>query len=455
MQIMDVRREACMPVRNILQCGLRDRNFWRKVMQQDRLNFFEPYEHLPPYHENQLTRALLVVLRYCPIAHQAWLSLIDAAASSPLDPRLPALHSLSRPTFETQRAQILRGEDQPKTNEPIKGLGVFCAADASNGGVQGAVLESDRGQVLDGIIRYGDERVIVLESKLHEMADDTQARNINLHGQPILFEGPVRKISWRNILSCFTDLADENRGVVSGAEREILNDFLTFIDKNFAQLGPFNTLRRCAGEPSRVRRRLDTILREFLEPDGTTIPGTHTSVKLARLDYDGEKRLIKLRMWPADTLQQARSFYGRPKSVERLLKLQNHGWTVSPNFHFGFMASGYCWSDTSMPVAEYMQYWLEHIGDAGQIERQDWNEYWSDLVKVKIAKATDREEFDLRFTNTDRNWASPRPGLACEYVWNLDEAERLDDVGGKFAKAVRERVNQLLEAIGEGKINTQ
>jgi len=37
-----------------------------------------------------------VVLRYCPIAHQAWLSLVDAAASSRL-----TLHSLPRPTFDT------------------------------------------------------------------------------------------------------------------------------------------------------------------------------------------------------------------------------------------------------------------------------------------------------------------------------------------------------------------
>jgi hypothetical protein len=44
---------------------------------QDRLNFFEPWQRLPAYHEDQLTRALLVVLRYCPMAQQAWLSLVE------------------------------------------------------------------------------------------------------------------------------------------------------------------------------------------------------------------------------------------------------------------------------------------------------------------------------------------------------------------------------------------
>ncbi len=33
----------------------------------EHLNFFIPYENAPAGHENQLTRALLVVLRYSPM----------------------------------------------------------------------------------------------------------------------------------------------------------------------------------------------------------------------------------------------------------------------------------------------------------------------------------------------------------------------------------------------------
>ena len=155
----------------------------------DRLNFFEPWENLPPNHENQLTRALLVVLRCCPIAQQAWLSLIDSTL---------LLHSLPGPDFDTQRSTILRSDDQPTTHEPIKGTSVLCSADM---GINppGVVFQSDRGQVLDGVVRYGDERVIVLESKLRGPADDWQAGNINLHGQSVEFDGPIRKILWHDV----------------------------------------------------------------------------------------------------------------------------------------------------------------------------------------------------------------------------------------------------------------
>lgn len=41
----------------------------------DRLNYFEPYS-APPNHENQLTRAYLVVLRLVPFALSDFLSLV-------------------------------------------------------------------------------------------------------------------------------------------------------------------------------------------------------------------------------------------------------------------------------------------------------------------------------------------------------------------------------------------
>jgi hypothetical protein len=36
---------------------------------------------------------------------------------------------------------------------------------------------------------------------------------------------------------------------------------------------------------------------------GKTLPGVHTNLKLAVLEYENEKRLIKLRLWLADTLE--------------------------------------------------------------------------------------------------------------------------------------------------------
>lgn len=67
-------------------------------MAFDRLNCFVPYENAAASHENQLTRALLVVLRYSPMAHQAWLGMVDRGLR---------LHNLSKAEFATQRQHVL------------------------------------------------------------------------------------------------------------------------------------------------------------------------------------------------------------------------------------------------------------------------------------------------------------------------------------------------------------
>ena len=241
----------------------------------DHLNFFEPYENIPAHHENQLTRALLVVLRYSPMAHQAWLSLVDQELH---------LHQLPQPGFRTQQARILEKGISGPANEAIKGISVICAADASK--VEGKTVKSDRVQVLDGIVRYGDDLVIVLETKLDGPAPDRQAREINLHGQPVAFEGKVRTLSWRSVLDSFADLADDDRGVTAGSERKVLQDFLNFTDRNFPNLGPFSTLDRCGGEQSRVMRRLRKVMKRLRyggAPNRNTSPARRSTTRSSPL----------------------------------------------------------------------------------------------------------------------------------------------------------------------------
>ncbi len=187
---------------------------------------------------------------------------------------------------------------------------------------------------------------------------------------------------------------------------------------------------------------------EVLKSDAPTLPGRHLAVALARLEYDENKRSVELKMWPADTLQQARIFYRKPEAIEQTVMLTNNQWDVRPNFHFGFMAAGFCWTTTTLSLADYVLYWSENIDSVMQIPRQHWNDYWDKLVKAKVVDQTQRGSFDKDFTNTQRPTATPRSGLACVFGWTLDEAERLDS-SGEFTIAVKERINQLLGALGE------
>jgi hypothetical protein len=151
----------------------------------DALNFFDPNRDIPAHHENQLTRAFLVVLRMSHLAHQVWLSLAAPDRK---------LHELPRPwRFDTQRWRMLSPESE--IGEPIEGISILLAADVAS--VDGSVQMTDRAQVLDGIVRYGDELLIVVETKLDGAVDAEQARDLNVHGAQVQFDGGVRTVSWK------------------------------------------------------------------------------------------------------------------------------------------------------------------------------------------------------------------------------------------------------------------
>jgi hypothetical protein len=161
----------------------------------------------------------------------------------------------------------------------------------------------------------------------------------------------------------------------------------------------------------------------------------------------GTDNSVVLQMWPGDTLTQSRALYRDRSAVEAILRLRSEGWRVEPNFHWGFMATGYAWVKTPLEVDRYCDYWVKEIGTTRELSRTEWEPYWAMLSSSQIVEAADKEEFHAHFTRTDRQKASPRPGLMCKHKWPLAEAQRLDDAHGTFVVKVQERVNQMLTAV--------
>ncbi len=401
-------------------------------------NFFAPYESVSASHENQLTRALLVVLRYSPMAHESWLRLVAPERR---------LHALPKPEFATQRQRVLANDVELPEGEGVTGVSVWLAPDARP--ITTSVEPSSRQQILDGIITYGSELVVVVENKIGWGGVTEQPHKINLHGSAVVFEPNPRAVRWQDLLGVFVDLVD--RDLVSGAERLILEDFFDVVEAHFPQIGPFSTLSRCGDQRFRLERRLDFIQEEVLQVDtgkglGWRDIKNTPKIAMAWLGLAEDNSAVRLCMYPGDTLGQARHLYGDASSVGALIALRSEGWRVEPNFHWGFTAGGYAWTKTPVSVDEYCRYWIDRIAGTHELGRSEWEPYWTRLQADRIVEPSGKEAFDAEFTRSHRQKANPRPGLFCEYVWPLADAKRLD-TQGRFVPAVRERVNQVLSAL--------
>lgn len=166
-------------------------------------------------------------------------------------------------------------------------------------------------------------------------------------------------------------------------------------------------------------------------------------VRFAYLD-PGPAATGTLRVYPADTLYQARVFYGDPQLVDRTLELEMQGWDVRPNFHFGAMVRGVCWTKSAISPREYADYWVEHISSTKGIPRGEWDVAIEHLVESGIFDGNDRSSFERHFVTTRRQVATPRPGLLLERRLPLTPSTGFDPV-----ETLRREI-RALEAVFRG-----
>lgn len=425
---------------------------------RDPLNFFEPFESLAAWHENQLTRAFLVVCKYVPIAHQSWLRRVSDGRDGA--PPLPPLHELPAASFHTQTSSL--GETPPPEDGDSNEQG-YVAVSVIQAGEPGPDADpagvSERRGIYDGVVRYGDDLVVVIESKLHGRVDERQSTHINVGETAWRLDPRRAKVRWRDVIADWRDLLV--RDLVAGAERRMIEDFLWFAQRNFDRLQPFSELAVCRGTPHLLELRCEALLADA-GPGETATRGGRASlllegaraVKLAWLgsdEWNPSSSDIVLSMYPGDTLEQAQHLYTRADAADRVLALRRNGWEVLPNFHFGHMSKGFAWTTTTLEVDSYVEYWRRRISTVGQVKRAEWPSYYDSLVRDRIATVEDREAFDEAFTHTQRQSATPRPGLVAVYRWPFERAAELD-ARKRFAPEVRDAINDVLGALGEEQI---
>jgi hypothetical protein len=413
-------------------------------------NTFEVFSREEAGYENHLTRALLVLLRLSPLAHEVWLRQLRLGAIG--------ITGMGEAGFAFQTA-VPRAPDLGDVGGQMRGISVFISREPAYN--SGPIQQSDRRQIPDALITYtGPEPpvLVVVESKVREMADAFQARDINLGALRPSWDPPVPvEVLWSDFIDELWRLVDLR--AVSGTEERVLLDFFDFVDHYYRDVGPYSTIRRCGGVKERIRRRCRRLLEEATglpSSDPTASRGPYVEMegvpslpRRVAFDIDEGGTTLRLSFWPADTPNQARALYSNAALVDRVLALSaESGRGAVPNMHFGHFQRGYAWLPVpaATGVFAYAHFWRDHPELIGMFYRpgtekprqRTWDELLDTLLAAGIVDS--REAFDRDYSNTNRNRADVRPGLEIFAEWPLDRATELDETA-----ALREQLAQAYE----------
>lgn len=420
------------------------------------LNVFEPYRELSRGHEDQLTRAAMIVLRLVPLAREALL----AAIGEPSQSQLPDC------IVDMQATNIVDpSEENAAAGEVERGrlVSVFLTPDTEPFELADEVTDTDENQRFDGVLRFDPDLVVVLESKVCRRwarRNGHRVAELNLGGTRFA-QRRTSLLRWHDLLESWWRLVE--LGVLGPAEQAIVKDVLSYAHQDFGQLLPFGTLRRVGNDPVRRKWRLRSLLREAtaIVPERAGLVHVRLdtalgALSLQRAALDIEEERLTLHLWPGELKAQAEHLYagGRAESLCELLGEDGPGaWQVRPQPLLAFR-------NAPVRTRVYLTCRLDPTEYARRWQGEDWKqvgahhrnhilpELWPWLLERGYASESDHARLEPFLHALGRRFAHLRPSIHLSRSWDWNEAERLDDEG-LLASEIHDALNRVLGLLGE------
>ncbi len=220
----------------------------------ERLNLFNPYQSKRAWHEDQLTRAFLVIVRMVPLALSVLLDLLrDEQVVRGSATKIPSTTELLENEVEIQT--------QKSTVPQTTGRLISVVMTDETWKPEGDVVASDRGARYDGILSFDPLWIIVIENKpsSHDIWEELVHPSLP-DGHEIEIDRTAIVLRWRNVVERLTALVAAN--ILHGAERMIVDDFLQFVDEHFSYLNPYRTFGQCKNFRPLLERRCRNVLED-------------------------------------------------------------------------------------------------------------------------------------------------------------------------------------------------
>ncbi len=143
--------------------------------------------------------------------------------------------------------------------------------------------------------------------------------------------------------------------------------------------------------------------------------------------------------------KQARTFYENVKIDIIKSAYKYEKYIAIPNFHLSFQRSGLMWfTTTNTSLENYIKFWQRTSKETGinQISKDNIKEYYSYLVAEKIIDSNN-SDFENKILSKGYQKFNICPGMYLGYSWSIDEATKMDNASGDFAKDVMKKIETI------------
>ncbi|MCW3071068.1 MAG: hypothetical protein JWO44_958 [Bacteroidetes bacterium] len=415
----------------------------------DRLNYFNSYNSKDGSHEDQLTRAYLVLLKhsshsfftffeYCRYKH---IATANEKSISILD---HIEHSWS---IETQK-----GNPEIDTNYLLS----ILITDSQVGVGQSNIESSERNARYDGVITFGKSLTMIIENKprsgnvwFGQLSPSMQ----NLGDDTIVYSSPA-VLEWKEIIKQLNHLLGIS--TISGNEKILIEDFLSYVDEKFPFLNPYDSFHQCKGSKELVGRRIHNLLKSITLDEnsvkyhrgwGYYIETPYRQIQELGLIFNSNEAewWLELSLYFGDSQRQAISFYSSNPTVTHL---NQDEWELNPNFHVSFMTSNLVWF-RSDSVYSYLDFWKNNVDLIYQQKRENVPTYIDRLCKQNVINVSPEtiDNMQSKFYDTVMSTLNICPGFGLIFTISSAEAEELDR-SGKLKTLIAEKIREGLKVIG-------
>lgn len=412
----------------------------------NHLNYFFPYQSKEDYHEDQLTRAFMVVLKHSPLIANVFYDMCKQKydeTNSELSIKLPHLTSLvtEQWEFNTQKSNPLI-----ETRQLVSVLLTDQSLQSKNSGV----TRSDRSARYDGVITMGAELTMIIENKpssYNIWFGQLSPSKENLSPDTEVLKTHVL-IQWKNIITILTGL------IKKGTLQNILiDDFLSYIDTCYPTLNPYDKFGLCKNNQVLLERRVKNILEKI-----TIHPSTvqyhrgwayKIEIGLPQIKMVGLALVIKDNNWwlelsmiAGNTVNQSRNLYRTLKDIK---SFDLDGMYPRADFHCAFMTKNLIWFKTPN-VHKYVDYWKQHQNEIRQYEESKIDEYLYKLndEDIIVYNQAEQKRYDDLIYGTTVNMC---PGLGL--IWEIESNDAIEwDNKGELEQIIADKIHLALDVFG-------